>query len=86
MRWRREATNGFHNLTQERSGHTATLCGNYVFVLGGGMDGLDDSSYVDAVYNLNTKQWAFLGSNTNATFHSTSLVDDRLICVGGKFC
>ena len=85
MKWKRLITKGLSDLTEERSGHSATLCGHYVFVIGGGQDGVEDYYFPDAVLNLKTRKWANLGTNTTATFHTTCLVDDKLFCVGGKW-
>lgn len=71
--------------SEYKSGHTATLCGHFVFALGGYFykDGTARKG-VDAVLNTRTLTWHPIPLHSERWFHRTVLVDDRLITIGGE--
>ena len=64
-------------LTSVYKGQSVTQCGGYIIVLGGGF------SINNAMLDIPKREWVRLDQDFAATFHSASLVDDRIILVGG---
>ena len=65
--------------------HSATLCGHLVYVNGGGYV-ITCFGYAqnDLVFNTKTRRWQSLDVAINLRDHSTTLVGDKLLIIGGK--
>ena len=87
MEWSILHTKDHGDLTEERLGMTTSLCGHLVFVLGGAKC-TNEVQFVarkSAILNLQTKEWTPIEVELESWFHSTCLVDDRLIVIGGEY-
>ena len=79
-------------ITQQRSGHTATLIGGLIFVIGGYEDiegeTLDICPYL--VLNAMSHTWNVLYVDDDFALyfsdHTADLVDDKVFLLGGKAC
>ena len=75
--------------TIERGGHTATRIGDKVYIIGGYSDdaGRDEKQPQYCLFNSNTNDWQLLepiGDKTEViSYHSATLVDDRILLLGG---
>ena len=74
------------SLPECRSAHTAVLLGGSVFV-GGGVEGASIDNYKLSyrldVYNLTTNQWSSANIITPYSAFAMTVLDDKLIIVGG---
>ena len=84
MKWSSFRTQGSNRIGVERVGHSSTLCGHLVFVHGGGRSSTLTPAFNDLVFNTKTKRWKTLDCALEIYHHSASLVDDKLIFIGGK--
>ena len=82
--WRNRHSVGSGRDTLTRSGHTATLCGHTMVVVGGGFAGTSNiPDFNIAVLDLNTTRWSVGGFGLAFKYHSATLVDDKIWCIGG---
>ena len=66
-------------------GHTSTLCGHFIHVIGGKFTYLNLSfEAYDSILNINTMTWQSAATNRSTCFHTTCLVDDKLYRIGGE--
>ena len=67
-------------------GHTSTLCGHFIHVIGGKFtyQNLSFGAY-DSILNINTMIWQSAPTSHSTCFHTTCLVDDKLYRIGGEY-
>lgn len=88
MEWKRRETIDEDGLVSEWvAAHTATLCGQYIYIMGGSYteDGILCATD-DAKFDNNAGRWCSLHCSVSLRFHTTNLVDDKLFIIGGIVC
>ena len=76
-------------ITPQRSGHTATLIGKSVYVVGGYEEDLTQDLHAYLVLNATSHTWKALQISDDfevASFsdHAATLVDDKVFLIGGE--
>ena len=83
-RWRKVNTFGTGWATQARCGHTATLFGKKMVVIGGGNPVTPGTAnYPIVVYDLDSQLWTLINFIFGLKYHTATLVEDKVLCIGG---